>query len=94
MIQYSKVADIYDLDFDLLLLAIWFHFDLNLRADIPIPMTNTTLIEFLENVDDAYPLWIAKSRGYFGGFCPSNSRLPSSNSGFIDVVVSAILQLI
>ena len=94
MIQYSKAADIYDLDFDLLLLAIWVHFDLNLRVDIPIPRTNTTLIEFLEKVDDAYPLWIAKSRGYFGGFRPSNSRVPSSNSGFINVVANAVLRLI
>lgn len=43
-----------------------------------------TLAQFLENVDDAYPYWIAKSRRYFSGFRTSDFTVPISNCGLID----------
>ena len=87
MIQYGKAAGIYS---DILLLDIWLQFDSNLNRDIPVPLTATTLVEFLENVDDAYPCWIAKSQGYFGGFGKSDSTVPSSNCGLIDSAANAL----
>ena len=87
MIQYGKAAGI---DPDMLVLDIWLQFDLNLYRDIPVPRLDTTLAQFLENVDDAYPYWIAKSRGYFGGFRTSDSTVPSSNCGLIDSAANAI----
>ena len=53
--------------------AIWLKFDQNLKTDIPKPITNTTLIDFLEKVDDVYPLWVLKSQGHLGGFPPFDS---------------------
>ena len=84
MIQYGKAAGI---DPDMLILDIWLQFDPNF--DIPFPMMDT-LAQFLENVDDAYPYWIAKSRGYFGGFRADDSTVPSSNCGLIDSAANAL----
>ena len=105
MAQYGKAAGISS---RIQLWAIWRQFDQNLKNDIPKPITNTTLIDFLEKVDDVYLLWVTKSQGYLGGFPPSdspsyslysgfppcNSRVSSSNSGFINSVASAIRRLI
>ena len=84
MIQYSKAAGI---DPDMLILDIWLQFDPSF--DIPFPMMDT-LVQFLERIDDAYPFWIAKSRGYSGGFRTSDFTVPSSNYGFIDSAANAL----
>ena len=84
MIQYSKAAGI---DPDMLISDIWLQFDPSFN--IPFPMMDT-LAQFLERVDDAYPYWIAKSRGYFGGFRTSEFTVPSSNCGLIDSAANAL----
>ena len=87
MVQYGKAAGI---DPNLLVVDIWLQFDSNLYRDIPFPGMDTPLVKFLEDVDDAYPYWIAKSRGHFGGFGISDSTVPSSNYGLIDSAANAL----
>ena len=91
MIQYGKAAGI---DPDMLVVDIWLQFDSNLYRDIPIPSMDTTLTQFLANVDDAYPYWIAKSRGYFGGFRADDSTVTSLNCGLFDSAANAIRRLL
>ena len=91
MVQYGKAANIHP---SIQLWAIWLQFDQSLQSDIPKPTTNTTLIDFLEKVDDVYPLWVMKSQGYFGGVPASNSMIYSFYSESINAVANAVRRLI
>ena len=39
---------------------IWFSMDQDLRKDIPVPNSDTKLIDFVEKVDEMYPKWVRR----------------------------------
>lgn len=91
MVHFAKAAEIHP---GLQVYRIWLQFDDNLRSCMYRPTVNTTLMEFLAQVDERYPALVMRSQGAFGGFPPSNSPIPGSNSGLFDHVANAVRRLI
>ena len=45
------------------LCEVWVRFEPSLRRDIPIPGWTTRMVDFLDDVDEMYPIWKARKQG-------------------------------
>ena len=59
MVLYAKAAGIPS---NSQLFKVWVRFDPSLRRDIPMPNWTTRMIDFLEHLDEMYPIWLTRKQ--------------------------------